>query len=239
MYRAGIPTESRGNFHYYSGFKISLESCKSAVETGKIQMAIGRCNGGNADLYGGGQPDNIPLYSGTSCEDVNRYIITNQIEMLSKIKKDDRLSRDIVTLPGMCQFRTIRRIEGEYVLKESDAYHHFDDSIGAINDFDRRDFLYEIPYRSLISSKTENMITCGRLAAGDGYAWDVLRVIPPAIISGQAAGMACAHAIDEGVCICNVNIKYLQGQLESANVKIHFDDADIPDESDTTVEHND
>lgn len=140
----------------------------------------------------------MPLYYGTSSDEVNRYIITNQLELLEKLKKTDRNSRNVVTMPGMCQFRTTRRIDGDYVLKESDAYKHFDDSVGAINDFDRRDFLFEIPYRTLVSHKAANLITCGRSAAGDGYAWDVLRVIPPAIISGQASGLACAHAIDEG-----------------------------------------
>ena len=142
-------------------------------------------------------------------------------------------------MPGMCQFRTPRRIDGDYVLKVDDAYRHFDDSIGAINDFDRRDFLFEIPYRTLVSHKAANLITCGLSAAGDGYAWDVLRVIPPAIISGQASGLACAHAIDEGVDICDIDIKRLQNQLESVNVGIHFDDADLPEVSDGTVEHND
>ena len=159
--------------------------------------------------------------------------------MLEKLKKDDRLSRDVVTLPGMCQFRTTRRIEGDYVLQESDTYVHFDDSVGAICDFDRRDYLFEIPYRTLTNHHAENLITCGRTAAGDGYAWDVLRVIPPAIISGQAAGLACAQALDEDKPICDINVGKLQKTLEKANVLIHFDDADIPQKSDSTVEHND
>lgn len=239
IYRAGVPTAQRGNFHTYIGFKITLDTCKAAVDSGNIQSAIGKISGGNATLYGTGHPEGIPLYYGTKSEEVNRYLVTNQLEMLEKLKKDDRLSRDVVTLPGMCQFRTTRRIDGDYVLKEDDIYRHFDDSVGAICDFDRRDFLYEIPYRTLVSSKADNLITCGRTAAGDGYAWDVIRVIPPAIITGQAAGFACAQAIDEAVSITEIDIKKLQSSLEAANVLIHFDDADIPDVSDYTVEHND
>ncbi len=239
VYRAGIPTAERGNFHTYLGFKISLASCKNAVESGNIQRAIGGVSGGGSSLYGGGHPENIPLYYGTTSEEVKRYLVTNQLEMLAKLKGDDRLSRDVVTLPGMCQFRTTRRIEGDYVLKENDIYRHFEDSVGAINDFDRRDFLYEIPYRTLVNSKAENLITCGRTAAGDGYAWDVLRVIPPAIISGQAAGLACAQALDESKKIAEIDVKKLQRSLEGVNVGIHFDDADVPAESDATVEHND
>ena len=98
----------------------------------------------------------------------------------------------------MPQLRTTRRIDGDYTLLESDKYRHFEDSIGAIGDFERRDFLYEIPYRTLIRSGYDNLITAGRSASADGYAWDVVRVIPPAIITGQAAGTAAAQALEAG-----------------------------------------
>ncbi len=239
MFRAGIPTAARGNFHTYIGKMITLNGCKKALEMNDIQYAVSGCSGGGSSLYGKGHPEGMPLYTGTSSEDVNTYLIRNQLEMLNKIKGSDRKSRNIVTLPGMCQYRTTRHIVGEYTLQENDVYRHFEDSVGAINDFDRRDFLFEIPYRSLVNRRADNVITCGRSAAGDGYAWDVLRVIPPAIISGQAAGFACAQAIDEKKPICEIDVKTIQKKLENANVAIHFDDADVPKNSDGTIEHND
>ena len=81
-------------------------------------------------------------------------------------------------------------------LKETDKYKHFDDSIGAICDFDRADYLYEMPYGTMIKSGFPNLITVGRTTSGEGYGWDVLRVIPPAILTGQAAGAAVAQAIE-------------------------------------------
>ena len=135
-----------------------------------------------------------------------------------------------MTLPNMPQFRTTRHIDGDYTLQTDDAYRHFEDSIAAICDFDRRDFLYEVPYRTLIRQEFPNLITAGRSAAADGYAWDVLRVIPPAILTGQAAGVACALAIDEQTDICHVNIKKLQEILAGQNVMIHFSDDLIPKE---------
>lgn len=237
--RCGVPTAVRGNFHTYISHGISLESCRKAVEAGKIQPAVCSFSGGRSTLYGTNHPKEIPLYDGTSSSEVNRYLVNNQLELLNNMKKTDRNTREILTLPGMAQFRTTRRIDGDYVLQESDVYRHFDDSVGAINDFDRRDFLYEIPYGTMICRGWDNVITAGRTAAGDGYAWDVLRVIPPAIISGQAAGVACAQAIDSGRAIWDIDITALQAELARENVMIHFDDADIPAESDATVEHND
>jgi len=166
---------------------------------------------------------------------VTEYVIENHLECLSKLKDSDRRKRTIVTLPSLPQFRTTRRIDGDYTLQVEDAYKHFDDSIAVINDFDRRDYLYEVPYRTLIRKGFPNLITAGRSASACGYAWDVLRVIPPAIITGQAAGVACALAIDTGVGINYVDINELQKILESQNVMIHFDDTLIPEAKESDV----
>lgn len=173
MYRAGIPTAQRGNFHTYEAFFVTLESCKRAVEEQDISRLVARKGAGSANLYGGGHPADIPLYDGTTCEEVNRYLIKNQLELLDKIKEYPRNEMDIVTLPGMAQFRTTRHVDGAYTLLESDAFRHFEDSVALICDFDRRDYLFEVPYRTLYSEKAINVITCGRSAAADGYAWDV------------------------------------------------------------------
>lgn len=237
--RAGVPTAIRGNYHSYFAKEITLASCKEAVQAKDISLAVHNTSGGHANLYGGGHPQEIPLYDGTDAAEVNRYLIANQLELLDKLKKTDRLSRDIVSLPGMAQFRTTRCIQGDYTLKEQDTYRHFEDSIGAICDFDRRDYLYEVPYRTLVHKDFHNIITCGRSAAAEGYAWDVLRVIPPAIITGQAAGIACAQAVDKNCAIGKVDIPALQAELEKESVLIHFDDADVPAESADTHEYND
>ncbi|MGI5884688.1 MAG: FAD-dependent oxidoreductase [Candidatus Spyradocola sp.] len=239
MARAGLPTAVRGNFHTYLGLCITLESCALAAKTGNIGAATGYFSGGEATLYGEKHPEGLPLYDGTSADEVNRYLVQNQLEMLRKLEGQDRLSRDIVTLPGMCQFRTTRRIEGDYVLQESDAYRHFDDSIAAICDFDRRDYLFEVPRRTIVRSGWDNLVTAGRSAAGEGYAWDVLRVIPPAILTGQAAGLLCCQALDESRPVASTDIRVLQAELAKQNVLLHFDDADVPEESASEHEHND
>ena len=240
MYRAEIPTVERGNFHSYSAFMITLDTCRRALECGNIARVVTRATGGKADLYGNHHPKDIPLYYGTTSEEVNRYLIKNQLELLDSIKGLDRQTMDVLTLPGMAQFRTTRRVAGAYTLQLEDTFRHFEDSVGAICDFDRRDFLYEVPYRTLYSEKAINVITCGRSAAGEGYAWDILRVIPPAILTGQAAGFACALALDEGHGdVTKVSVPALQKKMEAAGNAIHFDDADIPDVIRDVHEFND
>ena len=75
-----------------------------------------------------------------------------------------------------------------------------------MNDFEHRNFLYEIPYRTLVRKGYDNLITAGRSASGEGYAWDIVRVIPPAILTGQAAGCAAAQALSDGVGIDGIDV---------------------------------
>lgn len=228
LYRAGVPTVLGKKYFTYVGHKTDIDLCKKVTNSGKIQHLLTMVSGGNADLYDNRHNENIPLYSGTTANEVTEYILKNQKVLLDNIRNDQREYRDIVTLPTMPQFRTTRRIKGDYTLTVQDEYRHFDDSIGAICDFDHADVLYEVPYRCLINSKFDNLITAGRSADASGYAWDVLRAIPPAIITGQAAGVAAAQAIDENVSISDVNISEVQANLDSANVMMHFDDKLIP-----------
>ena len=129
----------------------------------------------------------------------------------------------------MPQLRTIRRIIGEYTLTEADLYRHFDDSVTALCDSERRDSLYEIPYRSLYDRHYPNLIAAGRNIASAGYLWDVTRVIPPAIVTGQAAGTAAAMAVQADCSIPELPVEELQQELACRDVLIHFDDAWIPE----------
>ncbi len=229
--RAGIPTVLGKNYFTYVGYRTDMRSIKKAVQNNDIHYATYHTHGGTISLYGTNQPADVPTWAGVTSEDVTDYIIRNQRVMLDKLKDEDRFSRDITVLPSMPQFRTTRHIDGEYTFKEEDIYKHFDDSIGAICDFDHPDALFEVPLRCMYNRKCENIITAGRSAAAEGYGWDSLRVIPPAIITGQAAGEVAAMATDDGKAIWDVNINELQSRLEKANVMIHFDDALVPDEN--------
>ncbi|MBE6594489.1 MAG: FAD-dependent oxidoreductase [Ruminococcaceae bacterium] len=232
LHYAGVPTVTAGNYHTYNGYYTDLERCKNAVEQQDIALLVRDIFAGSANSYGTRHPEGMPLWDGTDGDSITQYVVTNQLELFDKIKDGDRKTRDITGLPSMCQFRTTRRIDGDYTLKEEDAYRHFEDSVCAVSDCDRRDFLYEIPYRTMVRHGFGNVITVGRCVSAEGYAWTVARVIPPAILTGQAAGAAVAMAIDATCAITDVDVKALQAKLESENVMIHFDDSLIP--ADTT-----
>lgn len=237
LYRAGVPTVQGSNYHTFYAYGADTQTCRNAAEQEDMSKLAAMRFGADADLYGRNHPEGKPYWLGTNAEDITNYVIECHTALLERIKNDDRKKRDIIQLPTMPQFRTTRHIDGDYTLTTDDVYKHFEDSVGAICDFDQKDYLYEIPYKTMIKTGFPNLITAGRSAAAEGYAWDVLRVIPPAIITGQAAGAACSIALDSGKPIYDIDIAELQRVLAGQDVMIHFDDSLInTDDEDKRVD---
>ena len=178
--------------------------------------------GGGATWWGANQPENEPYYLGTDARDVTEYLVRNQRLLLSHIRNDPRDSRDVAVLPGMAQLRTTRRLAGDFTLTTEDVFRSFPDSVGVICDFEKRGDLYEIPLRTLTRRDFPNLITCGRSVSAAGYAWDVTRVIPPAILTGQAAGVIAAQALSENCAVSAVNLEKTQATLARQDVWIHI-----------------
>lgn len=227
--RAGAPTELGDNYFSYHGFAATVESCKKVLEKNNIRYLFSWKNGGNASLYGERHPENMPFFHGDTSENVTRYLRENQLCLLEKLKAEDPLARTLTTLPAMPQFRKVRRIIGEYTLTEADLYKHCEDSVTALCDSERRDSLYEIPFRALYNRNYPNLIAAGRNISAAGYLWDVSRVIPPAIVTGQAAGSAAAMAVKKGCSLPKVPVQDLQENLAAQNVLIHFEESWIPE----------
>ena len=170
----------------------------------------------------------IRMFTGTTVDNVTDYLLKNQLLMLQKLSKEDPKSREVITLPTMCQFRETRCIIGDHVFVDTDCYKHYDTSIAAICDFTRRDRVYEVPYGALCKAGYDNLLTGGRSASAEGFGWDVLRVIPPAIVTGEAAGYAASVAIDRKKPVAEIPVGELQKILVGANAPVHFDDSLIP-----------
>lgn len=225
---AGVPTVDGENYFTYYGEGITLEGCRRAVEKQDLWQAYYHPQGGTSTLYGQGHPEGKERYQGCSLEVVNEYLQENQLLMLEKEGLKPRGERNIHMLPGMCQFRTSRRLDGNAALTGEDVYRHCDESIGVICDFDNRDRLYEVPYGTLIRNGFPNLITCGRSASASGWGWDVLRVIPPAVLTGQAAGIAASIALKKKLDLNDVPVGELQSAMAATGVMIHFDDSLVP-----------
>ena len=80
------------------------------------------------------------------------------------------------------------------------------------------------------------MLTAGRSASGIGYSWDLLRVIPPAIITGQATAKVACMAIENKTDVAKVNISVLQSKFEKDDIMVHFPDEYVPEDK-TVIIH--
>lgn len=227
----GVPTIAGENFFTYNVRTITLDGCKKALENGKICDVYSGICGGGINLYGDNQPDDIPKWSGLSPQDVSDYLIRNYKIIFSKLSAEDKLTRDIAVMPDMPQFRTTCRLEGDFTLEVSDCYKHFSDTVCVVNDFDQRGQIFEVPLRALTKKGYPNVITAGRSASGNGYGWDILRVIPAAIMTGQAAGEAVALAVKDERPVYDPDISTLQQNIEADDVMVHIPDSYIPEDT--------
>ncbi len=110
--------------------------------------------------------------------------------------------------------RETRRIEGEYWLSKSDwdAKTIFSDHIG---------FAYvdkSIPYRAILPQKVDNLLVAGRCVSADRDILDPIRLIPPCMVTGYAAGMAAALSVQDNTPPRKLDIAKLQSSLKKAGV---------------------
>lgn len=60
---------------------------------------------------------------------------------------------------------------------------------------------YGVPYRSLLPKGMEQLLMAGRCVSADSTAAGAIRVMPPCMAMGQAAGVAAALAVKEGTTV--------------------------------------
>lgn len=210
FHRFGLECECGQNFMSYTSHYLDF-SKKDELKLGTVR----KWTLTGATMTGGNQPENVPLLEGVTSDDVNAYLIAGQSMLLDRMKTLDRNAGEFVSIPMMAQFRTTRHIVGDYVLREEDVYKHFDDSVGVFGDFrvPRRGQWYEVPYRTLYSSKCDNLLAAGRVISSAGEAWKATRVIPVCCLTGEAAGRAAAIAICDGVAVCDVDVQKLRANM--------------------------
>lgn len=130
--------------------------------------------------------------------------------------------------------RETRHVCGEYTLTGKDALEgaHFEDSIAADSsaldihdpkgsDVDFRSMRpYEIPYRCLVPLGIEQLLVAGRCISADHIAHARSRNMPACMATGQAAGVAAAVAIEEGVSVRNVPVPKVQAALRELGMPL-------------------
>ncbi len=79
---------------------------------------------------------------------------------------------------------------------------------------------YGIPYGSTVSSDIANLMFAGRCGSMDAVAMSSLRVMPPLMAMGQAAGVGAALAVEKGVDPGQVNVAEVRSILRADGVML-------------------
>jgi hypothetical protein len=74
----------------------------------------------------------------------------------------------------------------------------------------------------MVAKDFPNILATGRIISASGDAWEATRVIPPSVLTGQAAGTAAALAISKKSAVTEVSVADLQKELESSGVLLHY-----------------
>ena len=131
--------------------------------------------------------------------------------------------------------RESRRICGLYTLTANDvvSQRQFDDVIAQacyqIDIHGPKDATYEIvklppkthydiPYRILVPQKIDNLLVAGRCVSATHEALGAIRVQPPCIAMGQAAGTAAALCAESGISPAKIPVPELQQRLRKQGV---------------------
>lgn len=138
-----------------------------------------------ANMSGVGQPKDFDLLIGDTLEDVNKYIIKSH-EILCKELKDP----NITSIPHMPQFRMICSIIGEETIDDTYKNKEFNHTIAKFGYFLEPGNTFEIPYGSLYNKQITNLFAAGRIISAKDQAWDAIRVIPVAALTGEIVAEA-------------------------------------------------
>lgn len=209
--RAGLPTVVGENFMTYCVHYIDDKLINAYIQNGDMCKLRGWRNFGS-DMLGNGHPKSMRKLTGVTNKDITDYVIMGKHNILERIKGKDKNFFDIMTLPTMPQFRTIRRLVGATEFNAIDA-ETYDDNIGCCSDFRPNGVgkHYQIPYRALYSEKADNILAAGRIiSAPQGDGWEIARVIPNCALTGEAAGNAASLILKDNCAAKDVDIKKLQ-----------------------------
>jgi hypothetical protein len=122
--------------------------------------------------------------------------------------------------------RMSRILDGEYklTLEDTMTYKSFDDPIGISGAWTTMMFrgrsvrpetrpYWQIPYRSLVPKKTDNLLVAGRCFCFEKELVEDTRIIGTCLVTGHGAGAAAALAVKNRVTARNVNIRELKKLL--------------------------
>lgn len=232
-YRAGAPCVEEGNWLSVWAVQAAVGEAPHAVPLpGKAsQLSMLRLG---AVPSGRGQPPGMPKLSGTDGVQVTRFVLESRRLLRNYYREQyaDKFSRETlypVTLASMPQVRTTRRIVGQETVADGQYGVRIPTSIGLAPDWRQAGQVLEIPYGALLPQRVSGLLVVGRAISAERDAWEVTRVIPPAALTGQVAGVAAALAARWDTTPEKLAASDVQAELRKLGIPLHVADVVLED----------
>jgi hypothetical protein len=201
------------------GFELPVERTIiiTGLREGEVWINMTRVNGVN-----GTDPESLTfgeVEGRRQIEDIQRYLIAYVPGFEASY---------FTKMAPFLGIRETRRIVGKYILTAEDilSCRRFDDSIAVASyplDIHHPEGggctltwcgdSYDIPYRSLIPEKIENLIVAGRCISTTHEAMSAIRVMAPCMAMGEAAGRAAKIAVRENISPSAISVEKLREEL--------------------------
>ena len=128
--------------------------------------------------------------------------------------------------------RDTRKIDAAYNMTATDVREQgrFEDSVGIFPEFiDGYGILilpttgryFQVPYRSMIPKRVENLLVAGRSVGGDKTSHAAVRNMMCCAVSGQGAGTAAAVAVKSNRSVADVDRDALRAELLRQGARVH------------------
>ncbi len=176
------------------------------------------------NMYGRGDQDALDVVNLSQLQLDYRREIWESVEKIRETPGHEEVF--LLDTASQLGVRISRILEGEYTLTLEDTmtYKSFDDVIGICGAWTTMLYngervipadrpMWQIPYRSLLPKKTENLLVAGRCFSFQRELMTDARVIAPALITGHGAGAAAALAVKDRETPRNIDIGKLKKLL--------------------------
>jgi hypothetical protein len=232
-YRAGAPCAQGDNWLSLWALQTSLVRAQRASQRAAEDRAASLLEGVRVggDANGRGHPEGHRTYHGTEGAEVTDFVLEGRrlLREHYQVKQTEigpagRHQCFPVTLPAMAQFRTTRRIDGIETMMAEQENIEIPTSVGVIPDWRESGPLREIPYGALLPQGVQGLLAIGRCMSAAGEAWEVARVIPPAALTGEIAGIASQLALARGTTPDALDVADVQAAVRDRGLPLHISD---------------
>ncbi len=161
-------------------------------------------------------------YSGLDARENTQMVMEAHTRLLDRFLEDGRVSQShsLSSIASIPELRMTRRIIGQSTMSVEEVHKEQQDSVGLISDWRHRAPVWEMPLSSLFNPLVPNLAVAGRCISASDSMWDVTRVIPPCVVSGQAAGTAFSLSTD----LTEIDMDALSKRLMEDGVVLHEKD---------------